>query len=102
MNTTTGKNVEKDPFAAPVALALETDDTDDEMQPLASDDDFTEIGDEMSESSDLKTEDVVLVADIMQANSNGEQDSSSASDSTQHDVGKSPFNYPDWTYDSDN
>ena len=85
-----------------MAPGLEEDETDDEMSLLASDDDFSEFDDEMTESDDLKTEDVVGVADILQEDSNGEQDTSSASDSTQHDIGESQFNCSDWTYNSNN
>ena len=100
-NTTAGKNIETDPVAAFVAQVVEEDEPDYGIPPLASDDDFSEIDEEMTESGDLRIEESVLVANIMQEHSNGEQDSSSAFDSIQHDIGESPFNCPDWAYDSD-
>ena len=58
--------------------------------------------DEMTESGYLNTEDALLISYIMQDDSNGEQDSSRASNSTHHNIVKSSFNCADWTYDSDN
>ena len=72
-NTAARKNIEEHHFAASVTPVLEEYDADDGMLPLPSDDEFSEIDDEMTESGDL-TEDVVFVADIRQEDCNEEQD----------------------------
>ena len=73
-DTTAGKNIEEDPFAASVTPVLEEDDADDGMLPLPSDEEFSGIDDEMTGSGDLETEDVVFAADIRQEDCNEEQD----------------------------
>ena len=98
-NTIAGKNIEEDSFAEFVTPVLEEDDTSDEMPPLASKDYYNEVDDGMCESGDLIMEDVVSVTDTTQEHSNGEQNTSSASDSTQGDIGNPPFNGTYCSYD---